>query len=748
MKCDRPRKTQIKAVTSLRKTEPFGTKRVFNNYRIPGSEGTQITMELESPLLPGWYRCKATLTGRHTDKVKLYLDLGTGFSESHAVPLRQKGEGDLFTASFYLSDETRAVRFDLTASGKSGGFEIQEFALRRRSAVEALLYIAKHALKMALVDPARLLRNFRNYVIYLRNPHFLYVTHPMGSDSEISYENWIAKYDYWPERDRADLQSEIALLGNKPLISVIMPVYNTPVRLLDAAIGSVTGQIYEKWELCIADDCSTDPATRERLQWWQNRDPRIKVAYRTQNGHICLASNSALELAEGPFVALLDHDDILREHALAEVALEIDRHPNAQIIYSDEDKLDKNDTRSDPNFKPDFSRELFRSQNYLNHLTVHRTANIRDVGGWRQGFEGSQDYDLNLRIYERVHAADIRHIPKILYHWRAVDGSTAASGAAKSYAFDAGKKALESHVARTGLPATVCAEAGSVFYRLKFAVPEPQPLVSVIIPTKDNVKLLRSCIQSILAKTTYENYEILIVDNRSEAQETFAFFEEIKEQPNIRLVAYDQAFNYSAINNYAVSRAHGSLLALVNNDIEVISPEWMTEMVSWAIQDDIGCVGAKLYYPNDTVQHAGVVLGIGGVANHVHLRLARGHPGYFGRAIVLNNYSAVTGACMMVKKRLFQQVGGLNETDLTVAFNDIDFCLRVLEAGFSNVWTPYAELYHLESASRGAEDNPEKIRRFRSEVKYMQERWATKLISDPYYSPNLSFGAPDFSYAE
>ncbi|MDF1774675.1 MAG: glycosyltransferase [Rhizobiaceae bacterium] len=678
----------------------------------------------------------------------MFLACDAGFAESYSVTLRQKGNSDLFTASFYLHNEIDSVCFALSVSRRPGRVEVENLSFYRRSPVETLLFITIHALRLIFIDQARLRRNFRNYVYYLRNPHFINVKSPANGASQTDYETWIEKYDYLPEHDKATLQSEISQVGNKPLISIVMPVYNTPVELLDKAIGSVLDQIYENWELCIADDCSTDPEIRQSLQGWQTRDPRIKVTFRSQNGGISLASNSALELAEGPFVASLDHDDILRENALAEVVLEIDRHPNAQIVYSDEDKLDKQEKRYAPHFKPDFSRELFRSQNYLNHLSVHRTANIRAVGGWRQGFEGSQDYDLNLRIFERVNPADIRHIPKILYHWRAIDGSTAASGSAKSYAWDAGKRALESHVARTGLHATVCGVAETGFYRLKFAIPEKQPLVSVIIPTKDNLRLLRSCIQSILEKTTYQNYEILIVDNGSVKDETIGFFEEIEKKPNVHVLNYPKAFNYSAINNFAVSQARGSILALVNDDIEVISPDWMTEMVSWAIQDDIGCVGAKLYYPDDTVQHAGVILGTGGVANHCHLGLARGDPGYFGRATVHNNYSAVTGACLMVTKSIYQEVGGLNEQDLTVAFNDIDFCLRVQEAGFSNVWTPFAELYHLESASRGREDTPEKLKRFMNEAAYMQKRWASTLMDDPYYSPNLSFELPDFSYAQ
>ena len=469
------------------------------------------------------------------------------------------------------------------------------------------------------------------------------------------------------------------------------------------------------------------------------------MTYRTRNGHISEATNSAFELAEGEWIALLDHDDLLRSHALAEVALEIDRHPEAELIYSDEDKLDAKGKRYEPNFKPDFSRELFRSQNYLNHLTVHRAKNVRAVGGWRQGFEGSQDYDLSLRIFERVDARNIRHIPKILYHWRAVKGSTASSGGEKSYAYEAGLRALQEHVSRMKLDATVEPVPDVPFYRLRFAVPEPRPLVSLIIPTRDKLDLLRGCVKSILTKTTYKPFEIIVVDNGSVEAETLAYFRKIRRRKNVRVLSWDRPFNYSALNNFAVSQSKGAIVGLINNDIEVISPDWLTEMVSWAVQEDIGCVGAKLYYANDTIQHAGVILGIGGVAGHSHKYFPRHHIGYYSRLKLVQNLSAVTGACLLVRKTVYEKIGGLDEKHLTVAFNDVDFCIRVREAEYRNVWTPYAELYHLESVSRGLEDSPEKQMRFRKEVVFMKDRWSEKLTKDPFYSANLTLEKEDFS---
>ncbi|TKT77686.1 glycosyltransferase family 2 protein [Aquamicrobium sp. LC103] len=597
-------------------------------------------------------------------------------------------------------------------------------------------------------DPRGFIRRLPAYLNALRGPAFLQFRDNAHVKGGGDYPTWIARHDFDAERDMGEVAAAVESLDVKPLISVVMPVYDTPADLLDQAIASVAAQIYPNWELCIADDCSTAPHVRPLLEDWQRRDERIKLVFREENGHISRATNSAFALASGEWIALLDHDDLLRPHALAEVAFEIARHPAAELIYSDEDKLDAKGNRYDPFFKPDFSRELFRSQNYLNHLTVHRAENIRAVGGWRPGFEGSQDYDLSLRVFEGIDAANIRHIPKVLYHWRAVDGSTAVSRDGKDYAHGAGMRALQEHVARVKLPAAVEEAPETPFYRLRFAVPEPQPLVSLIIPTRDRVELLKGCVESILEKTTYSNYEIVIVDNGSVEQSTLAYFKELKSRKNIRVLAYRKKFNYSAINNFAVGKAKGEIVGLINNDIEVISPDWLTEMVSWAAQPDVGCVGAKLYYANDTIQHAGVILGIGGVAGHSHKYFPRDHPGYFSRLKVIQNLSAITGACLIVRKKIFEAVEGLNAKDLAVAFNDVDFCLKVHEAGYRNVWTPYAELYHLESISRGAEDNPEKIARFISEATFMKNSWHSELKYDPFYSQNLSRFKEDFSMKE
>ncbi|TPJ68445.1 glycosyltransferase family 2 protein [Mesorhizobium sp. B2-7-1] len=704
------------------------------------------------PLSPGHYRLSVRAladTGTFAD-ARLYVDSGRGYNEVERIDLhfRSHGKGRV-AAIFPLYTGAAKLRFDPTSS--PGKITIRHVRLRRIARIEFYARLISRIIARHIKNPRSLRQSAGRAVKILKERGLLGLAATLrsaearGALGSITYDGWIALHDTQTEHDIADLRRQLTQSENKPLISVLMPVYNTPEKLLREAIESVVAQIYENWELCIADDCSTKPHVRRVLNEYAKRDPRIKIVMRDENGHISRASNSALELVTGEWVALLDHDDVLRPHALAEVALEIDRHPDAGLIYSDEDKIDSEGRRYDPCFKPDFSRELFRSQNYLNHLTIHRAENIRAVGGWRPGFEGSQDYDLNLRIFERIGSEKIRHIPKVLYHWRAVEGSTALDGSQKNYAYTAGLRALEEHVERMNVPAAAEEAPGAPCYRLRFFVPEPQPLVSLIIPTRDKVELLRGCVGSILEKTSYGNYEILIVDNGSVEEETLAYFSELEKAKNVRVLRYDKPFNYSAINNFAVGEAKGSIIGLVNNDIEVISPDWLTEMVSWAIQPDVGCVGAKLYYANDTIQHGGVIVGLGGVACHSHKDFPRDHPGYFFRLKVLQNLSAVTAACLLIRKSVFEEVDGLNEIDLTVAFNDVDLCLKVREAGYSNVWTPYAELYHLESVSRGVEDAPEKIARFNSEIAYMQKRWKKVIERDPFYSPNLTKGREDFS---
>lgn len=568
-----------------------------------------------------------------------------------------------------------------------------------------------------------------------------------AKSSAQEYQAWIARHETSGKKKRATRHRRTHKHSPSQLISIIMPTFNTPVALLREAIDSVIAQDHDCWELCIADDASSKPDVLEALAAYTKSDPRIKVVYCDERGGIARASNAALAIVTGHWVALMDHDDVLAPQALLRIAETIKAKPQSQVIYSDEDKITETGHRHGVYFKPDFSLELFRSQNYLNHLTVHRTENVRAVGGWRPGFEGSQDYDLSLRIIERIPAGTVSHIPEVLYHWRGVAGSTALALSEKNYAYVAGLRALNDHIGRLNLPALVEEAPGVPFYRVRFLPPRPAPLVSIIIPTRDKVALLRTAIGSVLNKTSYEPFEILVVDNGSIEEETLSYFAELSETPRVRVLSYPQPFNYAAINNFGAREAKGDILALLNNDVEVISSDWLTELVSFAGQSDVGCVGAKLYYTNRTIQHAGIVLGIGGVAGHAHKYFSANEQGYFGRLKVVQNFSAVTGACLAVRKSVFFEVGGLEEA-LAVAFNDVDFCLKVRDAGYRNVWTPYAELYHHESLSRGYEVTRKQRKRFRSEVAYMKQKWGNALKSDPFYSPHLTLDWEDFSIGQ
>ena len=567
---------------------------------------------------------------------------------------------------------------------------------------------------------------------------------PFNTD-RTNYPKWIQEFDTLTDKIRVAMRGKSDQFEYKPLVSVVMPVYNPNLAWLKEAIESVRKQIYPNWELCIADDASTNLDIRPMLERYAHEDKRIKITFRTTNGHISAASNSALSLAHGEWIALLDHDDLLAEQALFWVVDAINKHPEIRLIYSDEDKIDENGVRSGPYFKCDWNPDLFYSHNLITHLGVYHAELVSKIDGFRIGFEGSQDYDLALRCIEQIAPGQIYHIPRVLYHWRMHVESTAQSSGAKPYAMIAGERAINEHFERQGISAK--AELINYGYRVRYALPGILPLVSLIVPTRNGLNLLKQCIESILTKTTYSNYEILIVDNGSDDPATLVYLQVLAMEPRILVIHDDRPFNYSALNNAAVKLARGEIVGLINNDIEVISPDWLSEMVSHALRPEVGAVGARLWYTNDTLQHGGVIIGIGGLAGHSHKHLHRNQPGYFGRANLIQSFSAVTAACLLIRKSIFNSLEGLNEMDLQVAFNDVDFCLRVRESGYRNIWTPYAELYHHESATRGYEDTPEKEARFQKEATYLKKYWNSVLHYDPAYSPNLTFNHEDFSFA-
>ncbi len=567
------------------------------------------------------------------------------------------------------------------------------------------------------------------------------------------YQRWIAENDSLSDEDKKAIRQHIQDFPSKPLISVIMPVYNVDVAWLRAAIDSVLSQLYPHLELCIADDCSTNPAIRKMLSDYAKKDTRVKLVFREKNGHISESSNSALALATGEFIALLDHDDLLSPHALYHIAYAINKHPEADLLYSDEDKINEKGERYDPYFKSDWNPDLFYGQNMFSHLGVYRRSVVNSIGGFRKGFEGSQDYDLCLRAVKASRHDKIRHVPHILYHWRAIAGSTALANDAKDYAALASRHALQDYFTAVSPGVTITdAASGGGYHRLHWPLPLPQPKITLIIPTRNAVALLSTCVNSILDITDYDNYSILIINNQSDDPETLAYFEEVTQHSSkVRVLDYDAPFNFSSMNNVAVNAADSPLIAFINNDIEAIHSDWLREMVSHAIRPEIGAVGAKLYYPNNTIQHGGVVTGTGApesaVATHLFHGLTKEDPGYFGRAQLVQSLAAVTAACLVMRKNVFLEAGGFEEKHLTVAFNDVDLCLKVREKGYRILWTPYAELYHHESATRGYEDTPEKFIRFKKEVAYMRQRWGDTLDNDPYYNPNLGLLRGDFTLA-
>ena len=529
-----------------------------------------------------------------------------------------------------------------------------------------------------------------------------------------------------------------------PLISVAVPAFRTPEVFLRQMIDSLLAQTYSNWELCIANGSPEDKKMQAVLDEYANKDSRIRVKILDQNLGIAGNTNAALEMIQGEYAGILDHDDLLAPNTLYEIARYLENNPDADGVYTDEDKVTTElDEHFQPHLKPDFNLDLLRSNNYICHFFVVRQSIIRKVGGFRQEFDGAQDYDFILRCCEQTE--HIAHVPKVLYHWRAHDNSTAGNPESKQYAVDAGKRALEEHYRRMGYEAVVENTGIFIVYRTIMKV-QGNPKVSVIILNKDHREDLEKCVVSIEEKTDYPNYEIIVVENNSELPETFAFYEELQRRySNVKVVTWDGPFNYSAINNYGAEYATGDYYLMLNNDIEVISPGWMSEMLGYCQREDVGIVGAKLYYSDDTVQHAGVVVGVGGFAGHVLTRFRKGETGYFGRLVTIQDTSAVTAACLMIKKSIYQLIGGFDE-EFVVALNDIDLCLKVRALGQLVVFNPYAELYHYESKSRGFEDTPEKKARFKKEIKRFREKWGEILSKgDPYYNPNLTLVRGDCS---
>ena len=566
----------------------------------------------------------------------------------------------------------------------------------------------------------------------------LFRTPPDGEIADAAYRKWITEHDTLSAADTAAIRAHIAVLPSK-LISIVMPAYDTPARYLRAAIASVRAQLYPHWELCVVDDASPSPHVARILAEAAATDPRIRWSRSETNGHICVATNRALAMATGEWVVLMDHDDIVPPQALYELAAEIALHPDAQLVYSDEDHIDDHGRRSTPYFKADFDPDLLLGQNVVSHLGAYRRDLLMRVGGLREGYEGSQDHDLALRAMRAAGPGAVRHIPAVLYHWRHASDMGSVSQSSLERCVMASRRAVREHLAELGQKAQVLpAPLAPTFHRVKWALPDPAPLVSVIIPTRDRADLLRVCLEGLLRRTDYPALEVLIVDHESQEPETLALFAEFAGDKRVRILPIAGPFNYSRFNNHAAAQASGEVLLLLNNDLATIAPLWLREMVAQAVRPEVGAVGCKLLYRNWNLQHGGVVLGMGGVAGHCLTHGRGDNAGPFGTLALTRTVSAVTGACLAVRRAVFEQAGGLDEENLAVAFNDVDLCLRLRELGYRNVWTPFAELYHHGSATRGDDLSGENAQRFGREAQYMHSRWGDQLMRDPYWNPNLS----------
>ena len=558
---------------------------------------------------------------------------------------------------------------------------------------------------------------------------------------EVPYGPWYEEHRAKPEELERQRKQSLAwenFSGGEEsacVFSIAVPVFRTPAKFLCEMIESVRSQSFPFWELCLANADPEDREVAEILERYCREDRRIRVKNLKENKGISENTNAALAMARGEFVGLLDHDDLLAPDALYEMAARLEKDEGIDVFYTDEDKVTTDlSEHFQPHLKPDFNLDLLRSNNYICHFFVVRREIAESIGGFRPEFNGAQDYDFIFRCTEQ--AEKIVHIPRILYHWRVHSASTADNPASKMYAYEAGKRAIEGNLERSGVRGVVSLRQDYGFYDVHYPV-EGEPLVSILIPNKDQKETLMHCIRSVLETSTWKNLEILIIENNSEREETFACYRELEKDPRIRILTYPgKTFNYSAINNFGVQQAKGEYLLFLNNDIEVITPDWIEQMLGNCQRPEVGIVGAKLYYPDNTIQHAGIIIGIGGIAGHAFLGLARAKSGYLHKASLQMDYSAVTAACMMMKAEAFRKAGGFEEK-LTVAFNDV---------GWLVVYDPHVEMYHYESKSRGAEDSEEKLRRFQQEIEFMRTRWIRLLKDgDPNYNPNLTLSKWNYS---
>lgn len=589
------------------------------------------------------------------------------------------------------------------------------------------------------LSPYTIQKGFR-YLKHYGPKEFWIRLHERFEPEEVPYGPWYQAYV--PDQETLEAQKKHKF-DYRPLISIAVPAYQTPVEFLKQMIESLISQTYPEWELCIANASPDNEEMQRVLVDYSAKDSRVRFCNLKENLGIAENTNRAFSMAKGEFMGLLDHDDLLAPNALYEIVQALQDHPQADALYTDEDKVTTElDEHFQPHLKPDFNLDLLRSNNYICHFFVVRRSIVEKAGGFRKEFDGAQDYDFIFRCTEN--AREVLHVPEILYHWRTHKASTADNPASKMYAFEAGKRAIEANLERTETKGVVSHTQDLGFYRVKYPV-QGKPLVSVIIPNKDEKETLQTCMEMLNSNTSYQNFEIIIIENNSTTDEIFRYYKELSKDPRIHLLRWGKEFNYSAINNFGVAHAKGEYLLFLNNDIKSINPDWMEELLGVCQRPEVGGVGAKLIYPDNTIQHAGCVVGMGGIAGHMFVDMPADRTGYLHKASLLQDMSAVTAACLMMKKEVFEEAGGFTE-ELAVAFNDVDLCLKVRKNNHLIVYDPYAKLYHMESKTRGAEDSKEKVRRFQTEIEYMRCHWLDILKNgDPYYNKNLSLTKWNYS---
>lgn len=650
----------------------------------------------------------------------------------------------------YTEDEKKAVGFTITIDEKPGyvlhfksdakNIDInidQEIKRQRR-----VYNIDKAKRMIKAITPhnvARLCHHIRLYGFKDLKEYVYGGLYGVMDQAEI-YKKWFAIHKVTQEE--LDNQKK-AKFDYEPKISIIVPTYNTPVKYLEEMIQSVIDQSYSNWQLCIADGSCGNAKLEKVLEEYHNKDSRIIYKLLDSNKGIAGNTNAALELADGEITGLLDHDDTLEPDALYEVVKAF-QDKLVDAVYTDEDKILGPDwINVDPNFKPDYNIDLLRSHNYITHFFCVKTELLKEIGGFKAEYDGAQDYDVILRCTEK--ARKTRHIAKILYHWRMHDNSTAANPASKAYCHEAGRKAVEDHLKRLGIPGKV--ELSKLFGGSRVIYETPgNPLVSIVIPNKDHIDDLDKCVRSLFNVNTYKNIEVIIVENNSTQKETFEYYDSIqKEYSDVRVLMWKSGFNYSAINNFGVKEAKGDYILLLNNDTEMIAPDSISDMLGYCMRPDVGIVGAKLLYPDGTIQHAGVIIGLGGIAGHAFIGLDANQYGYMSRAYLSSDYSAVTAACLMISKDIYNEVGGLCE-EYAVAFNDVDFCMKVRSKGYLVVYDAFSQWYHYESKSRGYEDTEEKQLRFKGEIETFKSKWQKELDEgDPFYNRNFPLNTESYT---